>query len=89
MSFAENAKKIVVNTAETVVKASGDILENSKIKYKIYDAKIDLKKAYEDLGKAFYTEYTTGENLEQEREDICVKIREIKSYIEDLENKLK
>ena len=84
MSFTENAKKIVVNTAETVVKASGDILENSKLKYKIYDAKIDLKKAFEDLGRAFYTEYITGENLEDEREDICVKIREIKSYIEDL-----
>ena len=88
MSFAENAKKIVVNTAETVVKASGDILENSKLKYKIYDAKIDLKKAFEDLGKAFYTEYITGENLEDEREDICVKIREIKNYIEDLEERL-
>ena len=88
MSFAENAKKIVVNTAETVVKASGDILENSKLKYKIYDAKIDLKKAFEDLGKAFYTEYITGENLEDEREDICVKIREIKNYIENLEERL-
>ena len=89
MSFTENAKKIVVNTAETVVKASGEIIESSKTKYKIYDAKIDLKKAFEDLGKAFYKEYITGENLEEKREDICVKIREIESYIEDLEERLK
>lgn len=88
MSFVDNAKKIVTDTAENVVKASGELIENSKIKYRLFDANIDIKKLYEKLGKYVYDEYNTDEDFSTEKEDICVQIKELKAYIDELNEKV-
>lgn len=88
MSFTENAKKIFAETAESVVKASGDILENSKNKYRLYDAKIDLKKLFEKFGQISYKEYTDDIDLSEDKEELLVQIRELELYIEELSEKV-
>ena len=88
MSFTENAKKIFTETAESVVKASGDILENSKNKYRIYDAKIDLKKLFEKLGQLSDKEYTDDVDLSAEKEELSIQIKELELYIEELTEKV-
>ncbi len=88
MSFTENAKKIFTETAESVVKASGDILENSKNKYRIYDAKIDLKKLFEKLGQLSYNEYTENTDLSSDKEELFIQIKELELYIEELSEKV-
>lgn len=88
MSFTENAKKIFVETAESVVKASGNILENSKNKYHLYDAKIDLKKLFEKLGQISYKEYTEDLDFSVDKEELFVRIRELELYVEELTEKV-
>lgn len=87
MSFGENAKKILTDTAENVVKASGDIWEASKNKYRLYDAKIDLKKLYENLGRLAFEEYTNSTDCEAEKENLYSQIVEIEAYINELTEK--
>ena len=88
MSFAENAKKIVSDTADNVVKASSELIENSKLKYKIYDAGIDKKRLFEKLGKLVYAEYMGNVELSGEKDELCSEIREIEAYIEAMKEKL-
>ncbi len=88
MSFSDNAKKIFTETAESVVKASGDIIEASKNKYRLYDAKIDLKKLFEKIGKISYKEYVDGVEITEEKEELFVQIRELEAYIEELSEKV-
>ena len=88
MSFTENAKKILTETTETVVKASGDIIELSKNKYRIYDSKIDLKRLFEKLGQIVYEEKTEDTDLSEEKEELYEKIEELEAYIEDLTKKI-
>lgn len=88
MSFSDNAKKIFTETAESVVKASGDIIETSKNKYRLYDAKIDLKKLFEKIGKISYEEYVDGTDMIAEKEELFIQIRELEAYIKELTEKL-
>ncbi len=84
----ENAKKVVTDAADTVVKASGDFIEKTKVKYRIYDTKIDIKRLYEELGKIAYEDYKNDEDSENEKERIYVEIREKEMYLKELNEKL-
>lgn len=88
MSFTENAKKIVSDTADTVVKASSELIENSKLKYKIYDAGIDKKRLLEKLGALSYAEFKGEEADSAEKEALCTEICEITAYIDSMKEKL-
>ena len=88
MSFAENAKKILTETTENVVKASSEFIETSKIKYRIYDSKIDLKRLFEKLGRISYAEFCEDVDMSEEKEEIYLKISELEKYIEELNEKL-
>ncbi len=90
MSFTENAKKVVTDTAESVVKASGEFVENSKLKYKIYDAGIDKKRLLEKLGKLVYAEHRGEvEDYADKKEKLCTEIADIDEYIDQLKNQIK
>ncbi len=54
MDFLENVKNVVTDTAQKVVKKSGEIIEASKVKYTIFELKGDIKKLYEEIGKLTY-----------------------------------
>ncbi len=90
MSFTENAKKVITNTAETVVKASGEFVENSKTKYKIYDAGIDQKRLFEKLGKLVFEDFKNENgDFDGEKETLCAEILEIEGYIQQLKEQIK
>ncbi len=89
MSFSENAKKVVTDATGNFVKASGEFVETSKIKYKIYDAGIDRKRLLEKLGRLVYAQHMSGvEDYENKRERLCSDIAEIEGYIKNLKEKL-
>ena len=88
MSFTENAKKIVTDTADNVVKASSELIVNAKLKYRIYDAGIDKKRLLEKLGQLSYAEYMGEAESSDEKEELCTKIRELDSYINEMKEKL-
>ncbi len=88
MSFAENARKIMVDTADNVVKASGEFYEKSKLKYKIYDAGIDRKRLLAKLGKLTYNEFLGQDADAEKKEQLCEEIRDIESYINGMKEKL-
>lgn len=54
MDFLESVKNVVADTAQKVVKKSGEIVEASKVKYTIFELKGDIKKLYEEIGKQTY-----------------------------------
>ncbi len=83
----EKAKKMATDVAETVVKASGEIIEKSKTKYRIYDAGIDLRRLFEKLGKAVYEDYKNDGTESEKIQNICTEIREKELYIESLSEK--
>ena len=44
MDFWTNCKKIFMDTAQTVAKKTEEVVETSKTKYSIYDAKNDIQR---------------------------------------------
>lgn len=89
MAFTDNAKKVVIDAADTVVKASGAVIEKSKVKYAMYDAKIDIRRYYEELGQTVYAGYKSGEDCSEQVEEICAMIKEKEELIEELNEKSK
>lgn len=71
MDFMENVKNIVADTAETVAKKSGELLETSKLKYAIFELKNDVRKLYGEIGKLTYQSMTGGEDYMEEVQMKC------------------
>lgn len=88
MKFVENLKKVAGNTFYTVTKKTGEIVEDSKTKYTIFDLKNEVEKAYTQLGKEIYAASKEDRNVADFIEDKCAEIDKLNEKIEELRKKL-
>ncbi len=88
MKFFENAKIAAEKTFNTVAKKTGELVEDSKTKYSIFDLNNEIEKIYTEIGKEIYAAYKDDRNAAEFIEEKCKKIDEIQASIEVLRNKL-
>ena len=88
MKFLENLKKAAEKTANTVVKKTGEIVEDSKTKYSIFDLNNDIEKVYTEIGKEIYAGYKEDRNVAEFIEEKCQAIDKLNAEIEELKRKL-
>jgi len=83
-----DVKKVVGDTAQKVVKKSGEAVEYGKLKYKIYDLQNDINKIFTQIGQDVYEGYK-GDYVNDDIPNKCTLIDEKKAGIEELEEKLR
>ncbi len=88
MDFLTNIKKMFLDTAHTVAKKTGEVVETSKTKYSIYDAKGDIEKVYTAIGREIYAAYKEDRNAAEFIEEKCKEIDELVEKMEALKEKL-
>lgn len=89
MSVWENVKKTVTKTAKDAAKASGELVEQTKLKLKAVDLKDEIETRYTEIGELYYGaaeyELDNGEKISE----LVDEIRELKDALEDVENEIK
>ncbi|MBR5155660.1 MAG: zinc-ribbon domain-containing protein [Clostridia bacterium] len=88
MKFFENLKKAAEKTVSTVAKKTGEIVEDSKTKYSIFDLKNEIEKVYTEIGKEIYAAYKEDRNVSEFIEEKCKTIDGFETSIEELRSKL-
>ncbi len=82
MNFLENVKEVVADTAQTVAKKSGELVDKTKTSYAIYDLNNDIKKLYNEIGRLTYLSI---EEEEDHTDSIKMKCDIIKSKLARIE----
>ena len=88
MNFFEILKKAAGNTFNTVAKKTGEIVEDSKTKYSIFDLKNEIEKVYTEIGKEIYAAYKEDRNVADFIEEKCGVIDGFNEKIQELQQKL-
>ena len=88
MKFFENAKIAAEKTFNTVAKKTGEIVEDSKTKYSIFDLSNEISKIFAEIGKEIYAAYKEDRNAAEFIEEKCKAIDEIQNQIDTLRSKL-
>lgn len=82
MSILESAKKKLFKTTKKVAKASGEMVEQTKLKFKAINIKDEIDTRYTKIGELYYG---VAEYDQDNAEEIGVLVEEIKSYKEQLD----
>ncbi len=88
MKFFENARIAAEKTFNTVAKKTGEIVEDSKTKYSIFDLNNEIGKIYGEMGKEIYAAYKEDRNAAEFIEEKCKLIDELQAQIDELRSKL-
>lgn len=88
MEYWENIKKTTVDMSYKVVKRTEEIVETSKIKYRIHDVKNQIEKLYAQIGKEVYEAYAYGREVSGLVEDKCREIDSLNEKLDDLTDML-
>ncbi len=88
MDFLEKVKSAVGSAAQTVGKKSGEVVEFSKIKYAMYEAKGEIKDIKEEIGGAVYDSYKNNTPLDEIVKEKCARIDELTKRIGEYESQL-
>ncbi len=81
-----NVKAVVSDTAQTVAKKSGELIDASKTKYAIFDLNNDIKKLYFEIGKLTYLSVEKDEDHTDSIKMKCEIISAKLARIEALKN---
>ncbi len=88
MNFLSNVKKIFKDTGKTVVQKTEELVETSKTKYSIYDAKNDIEAVYTEIGREIYAAYKDDTNAAEFIEEKCKQIDILVDKMETLKAQL-
>lgn len=88
MNFFENVKIAAKKTFNIAAQKTGEIVEDSKTKYGIFDLKNEINKIYTEIGGEVYAAYKEDRQVSEVVEEKCAKIDEINAQIEELRKKL-
>lgn len=88
MKFTENLKKAAEKTFATVATKTGEIVEDSKTKYSIFDLNNEVDKICTELGKEIYAAYKEDRNVSDFIEEKCKEIDKLNDEISTLKQKL-
>lgn len=95
MEFMKNVEEVgkkvgetVSNTYNTVVSKSGKFIDDTKLKIAISDKEADIDETYEEIGKAVYSRYQSGEETDKDILKLAKKIDKLKTEIKDMQTKI-
>lgn len=85
--------RMISDTADTVGRKTGEVVEITKLKNQIYSLERDMKRNYEALGKMIYDRYANEGTIENEFLEICEELARqeilIDQYNGEIENRKK
>ncbi len=89
MSVFDSVKKTLTKTAKGAAKASGELVEQTKLKLKVIDIKDEIETRYTKIGELYYTaaeyELDNGDKIAS----LVSEIKALKSQLEDVEAEIK
>lgn len=88
MNLLDNIGKKVANTYKTAAKASGEILEETKLRLAVVTEQGKIDELYEKLGAKVYKMFENGQSLGEEFELECNEIQAIKEKIDTMKGKI-
>ncbi len=88
MKFFENLKFAGKKTYAVAAQKTGEIVEDSKTKYGIFDLNNEINKIYTEIGSEVYAAYKEDRQVSEVVEEKCAKIDGINTQIEELRKKL-
>jgi hypothetical protein len=92
MKKVEEISKKVGDTASstynTVADKSGKLIEETKLKISISDKETDIDEIYEEIGKAVYNSYKSGEDVGKEFTKQAKKIDKLNEEINEMNKKI-
>ena len=93
MEWFENVKDTVKETAGKAVEKSNQLIDITKLNFKVSDLKSDIEKTYKAIGLKIFEDYKNGEATPEEIAELCKLIEEnyekievLKSQIADIKN---
>ena len=89
MDYWESLKKTTADMSYMVAKKTGEFVETSKIKYRIYDLKAEIKKIQTQIGHEVYTAYAEEREVSDIIEEKCREIDALKEKLDELTEMLK
>ena len=87
----EISKKVgdtATNTYNTVADKSGKLIEETKLRIAISDKETDIDEIYEEMGKAVYNAYKSGEDVGKEFTKQSKKIDKLNEEINEMNKKI-
>ena len=67
----DGIKNVLTDAAKTVAEKTGEFVENSKIRYEIFELNQDVKKLYSEIGRLTYLSVECGEEHTGEIQTKC------------------
>ena len=89
MDYLSSLKKTTTDMTYKVVKKTEELIETSKLKYRIYDLKMEMEKIQKQIGSEVYNAYVEEPEVSDTVEEKCRKIDELKEKMDVLKAKLK
>lgn len=84
----ENFGKKLGNLASTAAKKSSEMVEVTKLNMSISGEEDAIKNLYTEIGKLYYTNVTSGEEIDSSIKEMCEKIDDHKATISELKEKI-
>jgi len=84
MDYWSSLKKTTADVSYKVVKKTEEFVETSKIKYRIYDVKAEIKKIQTQIGREVYMAYAEEREISDVVEEKCREIDALKEQLEKL-----
>lgn len=89
MNIFDNITKRVAGTYKTAAKASGELLEETKLRILIVNEQSKVEDFYEKIGEKVYQMYEKGNLQDDQFIDECKEIDSIKQNINSMKNRIK
>ena len=81
-------KDSISNGLEIISNKSENLVEVSKLKYKIHSEENSMDDLYKDMGKELYTIFKTNKHIDESLLDYCNTLRKIENRIKKLQKEL-
>ena len=82
--ISKKVGKTATDTYNTVADKSGKFIADTKLKISISDKETDIEKIYENMGKAIYEQYKSGEDVGKDFTKECKNIDKMKKEIDEM-----
>lgn len=89
MNLFDNIGKRVAGTYKTAAKASGELLEETKLRLSMINEENKVEELYEKLGEKVFSLHEKGESLGEDFNQECVEIQSIKQNISSMKKRIK
>ena len=89
MSLLDSVKKAVTRTAKDAAKASGELVEQTKLKLKAIEIKDEIDKRYTKIGELYYATVEYELDCGDRMEALVSELKALKSDLENVETEIK